>query len=187
MATTIFDKIQPDPTASYKWYQDQVRKITNVRGQTERLMKSSGLLTSKPLPGFMYLFFYDAKHKDTLPYWDQFPLVLPYRPVQDGFYGLNLHYLPYLMRFRILGKLHEYASNDKNDITTKVKLSWKLLSGAAALKPLQVCVKHYLYAHVESRFLTIAYPDWVTASQLPVEKFVGANKTAVWRDTRNKY
>lgn len=184
---TIFDKIQPDPNASYKWYQDQVRKLTNVRAQTERLMKSSGLLINKPLPGGMYLFFYDAKHKDTLPYWDQFPLVLPYRIQPNGFYGLNLHYLPYMLRFRILGKLHEYASNDNNDISTRVRLSWKLLSGVAVLQPLQACVKHYLFDHVQSRFLTIAYPDWTTASQLPVESFVGANKQTVWRETRKKY
>lgn len=184
---SVFDNIKPDPAASYQWYQQQVRKLTNVRGQTERLMKSSGSLTNKPLPGFMYLFFYDAKHKDTLPYWDRFPLVFPYRLIQDGFYGLNLHYLPYMARFKILAKLTDYVNNDKNDQTTKIRLSWNLVKSAATLGPLQACVKHYLYAHVESRFLNIAYPDWVTASQLPVEQFVGANKTAVWRDSRKKY
>ena len=183
----IFSNITPDPDASYKWYQDQVKRLVNVRGQTERLMKSSGQLTSKIVPGRMYLYFYDAKHKDTLPYWDRFPLTLPYRLEPDGFYGLNLHYLPYLLRFRILGKLAEYTNNDKNDITTKVRLSWQLLSSAAALKPLASCVKHYLYDHVQSRFLTIAYPDWITASQLPVEQFVGASKQQVWKQTRKNY
>lgn len=183
----IFDKITPDPNASYQWYQREIKKLANARGQTERMMTSSGLLTNKALPGGMYLFFYDAKHKDTLPYWDRFPLVLPFRLIPDGFYGLNLHYIPYLMRFKILGKLSEYVNNDKNDISTRVRLSWRLLTGLASLKPLQACVKHYLYGQMQSRFLTIAYPDWVTASQLPVEQFVGANKTAVWKDSRNKY
>lgn len=183
----IFDKIKPDPQAGVQWYQSQIKKLTNVRGQTERLMRSSNMLTNTILPGQMYLYFYDPKHKDTLPFYDKFPLVLPYRKVPDGFYGFNLHYVPYLLRLRILQKLAEFTNNDKNDITTRVRLSYSLLSSAANLKPLSACVKHYLYAHVQSRFLTIPYPDWLVASQLPVEQFVGANKTAVWRDSRTKF
>jgi hypothetical protein len=151
------------------------------------MMTASGQLVSKIVPGRMYLFHYDPKHKDTLPYYDMFPLVLPYRIIPDGFYGLNLHYLPYLMRFKILSKLDEFTNNDNHDITTKVRLSWALLTSVSTLKPLQACVKHYLANHVQSRFLNIAYPDWVTASQLPVEQFVGATKTAVWKDSSKKY
>lgn len=184
---SVFDNITPNPQAGYQWYQREIRKLRNVRGQTERMMTASGQLVSKIVPGRMYLFHYDPKHKDTLPYYDMFPLVLPYRIIPDGFYGLNLHYLPYLMRFKILSKLDEFTNNDKYDITTKVRLSWALLTSVSTLKPLQACVKHYLANHVQSRFLNIAYPDWVTASQLPVEQFVGATKTAVWKDSSRKY
>lgn len=181
---SIFDKITPDPSKSFQWYQAQVRKLTNARGQTERMLTNSKQLTTNLVPGKMYLYMYDAKHKDTLPYWDSLPLVLPFRKVPKGFYGLNLHYLPYMMRFKILGLLNDYASDDKNDENTKIILSWRVLSNAARLKPLQACVKHYLYSQVQTRFLVIGYPDWVTASQLPIENFQGANKTTVWRETQ---
>lgn len=182
----IFDTIRPDPTAGYQWYQRQVKKLTNVRGQTERLLTQSNQLTTNLYPGKMYLFFYDAKHKDTLPYWDKFPLVLPFRKVPTGFYGLNLHYIPYMLRFKILGILSDYVTDTRNDENTRIRLSWRTLSSAARLAPLKACVKQYLYSQVESKFLTIAYPDWVTASQLPVENFVGASKTQVWRDSQRK-
>jgi hypothetical protein len=149
-------------------------------------MTTGATLTNRLRPGFMYLYHYDPKHKDKLPYYDTFPLTLPYKLVPGGFMGLNLHYMPYMMRFRVLGKLHEYALNDKNDITTRIRLSWSLLSGVSQLKPLAACVKHYLNDHVTSRFLLIPYPDWLVASQLPIEGFVGAQKTTVWRDTRGK-
>jgi hypothetical protein len=35
------------------------------------------------------MFFYEAKYQDVLPYWDKFPLVLPFRKVMGGFYGIN--------------------------------------------------------------------------------------------------
>ena len=186
MAKNIFDQIQPDPTKGFQWYTQQVRKLKNVRSGTERLITSGQTLTNKIRPGFMYLYQYDPKHKDTLPYYDTTPLVLPYKLLPDGFMGLNLHYMPYLMRFKVLGKLHEYAMNTNNDITTRVRLSWGLLSGVAQLKPLAACVKHYLTDHVTTRFLLIPYPDWVVASQLPIESFVGATKTRVWNDTKAK-
>ena len=128
----------------------------------------------------MYLFFYDPKHKDTLPYYDRLPLVLPFRKVPDGFYGINLHYLPYMMRFKILGLLSEYETGKDED--TRIQLSWRLLNASSRLHPAKFAVKHYLNSHVKSRLYKIPYTDWITASQLPVEKFVGAQKTKVWQD-----
>jgi hypothetical protein len=138
------------------------------------------------VPGEMYLFFYDPKYKDVLPYYDRLPLVLPFRQVPNGFYGINLHYLPYLMRFRILDILSQYTVKNNDD--TRIKLSWKLLDATSRLHPAKFAVKHYLNAHVKSKFYKIVQPDWITASQLPIEKFVNAQKTKVWQDAnKNQY
>jgi hypothetical protein len=40
--------------------------------------------------GSMQMFFYDPKTKETLPYYDTFPLVVVVGPAEGGFYGLNL-------------------------------------------------------------------------------------------------
>jgi hypothetical protein len=113
--------------------------------------------------------------------------VLPFNFAPGGFLGINLHYLPYLMRFKILGALTDYVVNSKNSDKTKVQVSWNILSTAAKFEPVKACVKHYLSDHVQTRFLRINYQDWVTASQLPIEQFVKASKTKVWNDSRKKY
>ena len=84
-----------DVDRSLNWYQIQVKNLKNVRPST--LMSNAPELTTTILPGNMYMFFYDAKLKDKLPYWDAFPLVLPFRKVPGGFFGLNLHYIPCLL------------------------------------------------------------------------------------------
>jgi hypothetical protein len=164
---------------SYQWYRQQVLNLGKMASSTGQVLRDTPMVTTI-MPGEMYLFMYDPKFKNKLPYYDRLPLVLPFRKVPGGFYGINLHYLPYLMRFRILDILTQYAITTNED--TRVKLSWKLLDATSRLRPAKFAVKHYLNDHVKSRFYKINYKDWVTASQLPVEKFVGAQKTAVWQD-----
>jgi len=183
----VFDTLRTkagDTQRSVQWYQTQVRKLGSIN--RNKLLRE-GKLTNVILPGKMYMFFYTPKHKETLPYYDLFPLVLPFRKVPGGFYGLNLHYLPYIVRFRILGILSDYATDEKMVEETRLRLNWKLLSSTSRLKPVEACVKHYLFENVESRFLEIPYPDWVVASQLPVEMFEKQNKLDVWNDSRKKF
>ena len=184
-STNPFETIRAkagDADRSLNWYQIQVKALQQIR--PNRLLANTPDLTNRVLPGQMYFFLYDAKTKDKLPYWDMFPLALPFRRVQGGFYAINLHYMPYPVRFKLLGALHQFASDDKMNETTRLRLSWDALERMSSIAPIKGCVKHYLDDHVQSRFLQIKYPDWVTASLLPVEKFVGANKQSVWQDAK---
>jgi len=191
MATkNVFDTISVnsrDQQRSFRWYRDQINNLTK-KGQTSEssIMRGSALTTSL-IPGNMYLFYYDPKHKDTLPYYDRLPLVLPFNKTDDGFYGLNLHYIPYMLRFKILGALSEYATDEKISERTRIEISWKIVDGSSKLEPLKACVKRYLTNHIRSKFLKINYSDWLTASQLPLERFEKANKQKVWYDSRQKY
>lgn len=141
------------------------------------------------VPGNMYLFQYDAKHKKTLPYFDRFPLVFPFKKVEDGFLGLNMHYLNYPLRIKLLDRLQQYRNNDRMDEKTKIKLSWALIEGSSKLNLALPCVKHYLVNHVRSQFIKIESKDWATAMLLPVERFYSANgvtKQEVWKDSLGK-
>lgn len=181
MATNAFDTIRLNAAGeekSYQWYRQQISSLGKLTN-TNQILKDTKV-ARRIIPGEMYLFFYDPKHKDTLPYYDKMPLVLPFRKVQDGFYGINLHYLPYMMRFKILGLLSEYSTGKDED--TRIQLSWRLLNASSRLHPAKFAVKHYLNSHVKSSLYKIPYTDWITASQLPVEKFVGAQKAKVWQD-----
>lgn len=171
---------------SYQWYRQQIAALGKKIPQSQvknKILKDT-TLTTNIMPGSMYLFYYDPKHKDTLPYYDRFPLILPFRKVQGGFYGINLHYLPYLLRFKILRALSDYEINTSDD--TRVRLSWRLIDSISKFEPARHAVKHYLNDHVRSRFYKIDYVDWVTVSQLPIEGFVGAQTNKIWRDTIGK-
>lgn len=135
--------------------------------------------------GRLYQFKYDAKTKDKLPYWDSFPIVFPFAPAKGGFYGLNLHYLPLRERALLMDRLYDYVNNDKMDFTTKIRLSYNLLSKTANLKYFRPCVKRYLYKQMRSRFLYVDPQDWLVALFLPTEQFHGATKQKVWKDSKS--
>lgn len=176
-----------DEKKSLEWYQQQIKTLSRASIQPNKLMQNVPELSTNIIPGAMYMFFYDAKYKDTLPYWDRFPLVIPFRRANNGFYGINLHYLPYIMRFKLLGALHDRATDSKITEHTRVRINWNMLQTFVTIAPIQVCVKHYLHDHIQTKFLNIKYNDWITASLLPVEQFVGATKQEVWKKSREAF
>ena len=59
-----------------------------------------------------------------------------------------------------------------------------MIGGVAKFSKASFCIKSYLGDHVRSPFVEIPGQDWHTAMMLPVERFVGANKSAVWEESR---
>lgn len=169
---------------SQSWFQQQSRALVKDRVQPSRLISASPEHNSTRItPGHLYLFQYDAKHQDTLPYWDMYPLVFPFSKLKDGFIGLNMHYLPYQFRVRLLDRLMMFQSNRLMNENTRLKYSWETISGVSRFKLAQPCVHRYLMNHVQSPFKRIDAKDWTTAMMLPVERFVGAQKPAVWANS----
>ena len=155
MATSIFETIRNNADGankSFKWYQQQVSKLGNV--SQNQLMKETKQ-TNSFVRGGMYLFVYNPKLRETLPYYDMFPLVIPFKKLDEGFLGVNLHYLPYMVRFKVLQSLSDLATDERLDESTRVNLSWRLLESYSNLKPIRACVKHYLTNFIQSRFLNI--------------------------------
>jgi hypothetical protein len=167
------------------WYRNTARKIKSINEKTFISADRERLRSSNPIIGSMYMFFYDPKHKDTLPYYDRFPLIFPFRKVKGGFYGINLHYLPLQLRARLMDGLYEYANNPRYDETTKIKMNYQLLSSVATLKFFKPCVKHYLNDHVKSKFMYVYPSEWDIALFLPTERFVKSQKKAIWQDSLN--
>lgn len=190
----IFEKAKYDPNVKFRsssWFQQQVNLLGKQVSSPQKLLKDSqSQATANIMPGNLYLFQYDPKHKKTLPYYDRFPMVFPFRRLNDGFLGLNMHYLNYPLRIKLLDRLQEYRSNDKMDEKTKVKLSWSLIDGTSRLSLAIPCVKHYLIQHVRSQFIKINSKDWATAMLMPVERFSAAGgsvtKQEVWKNSLGK-
>lgn len=183
----IFEKNRYDYSITKKsktWF-DQQANLLAGRGVTPNKILGSDAkrLTASIRPGNLYMFAYNPKHKDTLPYYDKFPMVFPWKKTPDGFIGLNLHYLPYGLRIKLMDRLLVYKTNSKMDETTRLKFSWGMIDGVAKFAPASPCVKHYLNSHVKSQFVKIDANDWPTAMMMPVERFVGASKQYVWQQS----
>src|ERR1700686_4103897 len=134
------------------WYRDTAKKFRfrNETGQfskfdTKHFLDGDKVTkTDVILPGRMYMFFYDPKHKKTLPYYDSVPLIFPIEKYKDGFLGINLHYLHPTLRAKLMDALMTYANNTKFDDSTKLNISYKILKGASRTKYFKPCVKRYL-------------------------------------------
>ena len=92
-------------------------------------------MNASPSAGRMNLFVYDPKYKKTLPFYDTFPLVLPLETIRGGFMGLNFHYLPYPLRFRLLERMQKFATNSKFDASTKLLAGYGDVSNINLIKP----------------------------------------------------
>jgi hypothetical protein len=135
----------------------------------------------------MYFYFYTPKLKDSLPYYDRFPLVIPIEQYPDGFLGLNLHYIHPKQRVVLLDKLSDTTNNDKYDETTKLRLNYAYLKAAANAFEATPCIKRYLFSNISSRFLEISADEWDIAAFLPTDSFVGATESKVYSDSRKKF
>jgi len=165
------------------WYRRTARSYTNVN-ERQLLRGDRDRMTSKPMIGAMYMFSYSAKNRATLPYYDKFPLIFPFRVAKGGFYGINMHYLPPALRAKLMDSLYDITNNKKYDESTRLKLSYSVLSSASKFKGFKPCVKQYLNTQVKSRFVYVYPSEWDLALFLPVENFVGASKQKVWADSR---
>jgi len=140
--------------------------------------------TTTNLRGSMYMYFYDPKHKETLPYYDRFPLTIMVDAAPGGFYGLNLHYLPVPLRAKMLDSLMDITNNRKYDETTKFQATYNTLKRASKLKYFKPCFKHYLNSNVRSRFAYVPPPEWEIATFLPTADFQKSGKSTVYKDSR---
>lgn len=173
-----------DQKRSMDWYQRQVQQLAgNITTPGAALRSDVGEMVGRIEVGSMYMFMYDPKTAN-LPYYDKFPLVLPYDDARGGFYGLNLHYLPYALRGALLGSLIETKDSVTIGPDTKMRYTWQTLQSASRYPGVKPTVKRYLYNQVRSRLVKVNPEDWRTAIFLPVEQFVGASKQKVFTDSR---
>jgi hypothetical protein len=154
---------------STDWF---IGKARSAAGYRKNLVSSDERGRDNAIIGKMYFFAYDPKMKKTLPMYDRFPLVFPIEPYNNGFLGLNLHYLNPGERAWLLNKLKDFRNNNKFNATTKLKLSYDLLASTKKLASVsRPCVKRYLFSHVRSKFIEMEPAEWDKAIGLPVAQF----------------
>ena len=175
--------ITPRSKESREWFRKQASSLGKVN-RSQLMNEPEMKLTGKQIPGGMFMFFYDPKGKDKLPYYDSFPLTIIVDKAPGGFTGLNLHYLPMVLRAKFLDALMEITDDKKYDEDTKFNLSYSMLKRATSMKYFKPCFKRYLMSNVRSRFALVPAPEWEIATFLPTQDFQKSGKSTVWADSR---
>ena len=176
---SIFDEIRnlkSTGTEPFQWYRNRIRELGTP---TQRELVRDGRLACRFHVGRLNMFVYDPKYKNKLPYYDVFPLVLPIERYDNGFLGINFHYLPYALRARLLDRLEKFTRGSKDD--ARILASYSGLKNVGLVKP---TLKRYLSTKVRSRFRRIDSEDFLTALMLPVQRFRKSNVNKVWSDSR---
>lgn len=175
-------------TEARDWFLENLKNYSRLN--RNNLLKDSALtrktnITSNATSiGKMYMFRYDPKHKETLPYFDKFPLILLVGPAEGGFYGLNLHYLSPRLRALLFDRLLPYTNNEKFDQTTRFRLSYQLLTSVSKLNIFAPCFKRYLLKHVVSNTMEVPANEWEVAMFLPTDQFAYQSKQTIWNKSK---
>ena len=179
---SVFDTIKRNAgnlDRSNNWYRSQVNKIAS--GTTAQQLFRQGKLARRPSVGRLNLFGYNPKLRKTLPYYDVFPLILPLEAFSGGFIGMNFHYLPPLLRMRLLERMQATATDRDFDKDTKFDVTYNDVKKLSIVKP---TIKKYLYPYVQTGFLRINADEAATAIFLPVQRFKKASEAKVYADSR---
>ena len=177
----IFDEIREEAHGrelSMRWYRQKVQDLLpkpQVRQMIREGVKNQKV-TVRPNFGTMNLFYYRPKGAAKLPYYDIFPLVIPIgRRLNDGFVGLNFHYLSVPQRWLLLERLSMFQvpsqldSFDTEEGAGEVMaLFWSKIRRKRGVKPI---VKRYLTRNIQSRFLKIELSEMLIALSIPMERF----------------
>jgi len=167
---------------SLKWL---MAKIADVRGVrvAKGISNEKVRQVNKFILGGLYCFYYNPKGKMDLPYYDQFPMVLALEKYNDGFLGLNFHYLPIKYRVVFLDKLMNFAMMGDAGEIMRMRVTYDILTASKRLKEFKPCIKRYLSSHIQSKILTIQPNEWDIAALLPLQQFKGATAPEVWQDS----
>jgi hypothetical protein len=177
--------INPRTKEAQDWFRKRAQQLRRVNRQDLLSADEVKLVNRQnPLIGSMNMFFYDPKTKDTLPFYDRFPLAIIVGPAEKGFYGLNLHYLPPILRAKLLDGLLDITNNKKYDETTKFQISYNMLNSSAKMRYFKPCFKHYLTQHVRSRLGRVPAPEWEIATFLPTASWEKSNSANVYKQSR---
>ena len=168
-----------DRPRSTAWYREKIAEFGKPGAQD---LLRDGKKNNKPFYGKLNMFFYDPKHKKTLPYYDTFPLVLPLEVYNDGFLGINFHYLPIPLRIKLLDRLVDYTNNTDFDEGTRLMVDYSKLKNVKLIRP---TIHKYLSGYTKSQFRRIDADEWTIAALLPVQRFKKATAKEVWKESRS--
>lgn len=165
------------------WYRQKAAEVDLLN--TNNIIKRSGdLQTNLQRVGHFYLFKYDPKTKDVLPFYDMYPAILLLKKERTGFFGLNLHYLPFEFRAMLMDQLYDFQTGE--DDLARIRITYNILKNTPRLRFFKPCFKHYLNNHMQSRLVHINVKEWDIGLFLPLQRFLKRNEKTVHRNSVRK-
>lgn len=188
---------------SRNYFQNKAKELENQRPDNILKRKTVQENTTAQLPfkpGDIFLFNYLPKNADNeklLPYYDRYPLIAVVDITPEHMYGLNFHYLPYEERAILLGQLYNYLVEDASSsqgLDTMLgdkaflDITYDKVTNLNVPKNYwKPCFKKYINNNIKGKLLKIHPQEWDIILQLPIERFVRANRQRVFNDSRNKW
>jgi hypothetical protein len=164
------------------------RKSDDKVFKDERLKKRSiNSLGNETTVGRCFIYYYDAKHKETLPFWDRFPLIIMVGEAKGGFYGLNLHYLPPAHRAIFLDRLLETMTTTRVTPNSRLAITYNLLKSTQKYKYFKPAFKHYLTTQIKSNIKMVPVEEWHKFIFLHNGMWQKAGARTVWAWSKKQY
>lgn len=205
MAENIFNKIhqlrsaagQPARgRAAQDWFRRTVRELFGdrpLRGR-EELVQAEQAVTRTPTEirgrplniGQMFMFVYDPKLREQLPFYDRFPMIFIIEFRRDGFLGINLHYLPHVLRAQLYNTLTVLLNDTSMNDNTRLRLSYQAIKNATKFHNALPLIREYKAKYIRSKVLEVHPRDWEIALFLPSEQFKKKGKQTIWANTRKE-
>ncbi|QGZ16025.1 hypothetical protein Kuja_0340 [Vibrio phage vB_VchM_Kuja] len=180
---------------SNAWFMRRVSKDFNLKSETvhrELATFMSRVETDKGIIGRLFLFRYNAKHKETLPVWDEWPLTFFFSAFRgDGvkfgekgvlyLRGINLHYLPPKYRLRLFMSLVKLKNDSTLRRKTRLRMTWEILKSLDQGPLAEHCVKTYRADHVMSRLAEVHPDTWEIVIGMNVARWHNGGKGVAWK------
>lgn len=155
----------------------------------DKLLGDVSRVANKIEAGKLYLFTYDAKLKEELPYWDKNPLTIMFDVSVEGYYmGLNFHYLPPILRAKLLDAILDLPTYKTQQ--QRVKMSYNIIKSFAASNLAKPCIKKYIPSHIKGNVVEISRDEWIFIVGLPLANFESLTGSSsvnrVYSDSKRK-
>ena len=166
---------------SLQWFQ---RNVRDIRRTPSSLMKENQNFVTRFELGKMYMYMYDPKGKNKLPYYDYFPITICLKRYASGFMGINLHYLSPKYRALLMDGLYEYYKEIEGNSYFQIR--YPTVKSVSRLRWAKPCIKQYQYGYLDSRIVEVLPEHMDMAVMLPSQRFRSKGSTTNANDIYRK-
>lgn len=156
--------------AALRWLSNEIKSIPNFKSNKEIQEKFTVNGIKAPPLCELALFKYSAKVGNSFGYWDNFPIVLLVRPLEDHFFGFNIHYFDFETRDKIIGIVNKLNTQSRGNKKAAFRMIYPFLDALVKVGKFNYAYKNYLYSNMESNFIVIHPDHYSLVSNLPIAK-----------------